>query len=94
MGIHHAAITVGTSASPIAIPETDITTGHTVWLHNHDHQNSHEIYVGDASVSASTGFHLRDTQTLGPISLAKGEQLYAISNQAGGVLLHVLATGV
>lgn len=93
MGVYSININVTTSASPIVIPETDITTGHTVWLHNHEHQSKYQIFIGGPSVSASTGMHIAETQTIGPITLSRGEQLYAIGTQASATL-QVFATGV
>ena len=83
---------VSASATPLVIGDTVTADGMTLWIHNHDHQASHEIYLGDATVSSSTGFHLDATLTIGPIGLAPGEVIYATSSEQDGVALRILAT--
>lgn len=80
------------SATPIALGDSITADGMNVWLHNHDHQQTHDIYIGDASVSASTGMHIVSSGTIGPVGLAPGEVIYAISSEQNGVPLQVFAT--
>lgn len=83
---------VSASATPLVIGDTVTADGMVVWVHNHDHQASHEIYLGDATVTASTGFGVDAETNVGPIGLAPGEVLYAISEEPTGVDVRVLAT--
>lgn len=79
------------SATPIVIGDSITADGMTVWLHNDDGQQSHKIYVGGSGVTINNGVHLFSETTLGPIGLAPGEVLYAISDQVNGADLRVLA---
>jgi hypothetical protein len=90
--IRNLAVNVTTTPVALTIGDVDINDGMTVWIHNHDHGTGHSLYIGDETVSASTGYHLPSTSSVGPIGLAKGEVVYAVSDQAGGVPLRVFAT--
>lgn len=90
--IRNSAFSVATTPVALTIGDSITADGMVLWIHNHDHQNKHEIYLGDANVTASTGFGVGGEETLGPIGLAPGETVYAISEQAGGVPVRVFAT--
>lgn len=49
-----------------------------VCIHNHEHSASKEIYIGNASVTTSTGIHAVATQT-SVLALEPGDELYAIT---------------
>ena len=58
-------------------------------------KNTHaadDLVLGDATVTAGTGFALAFGQTLA-VELAGGEQLYAIRGAAADITVHVLRTG-
>jgi hypothetical protein len=59
-----------------------------VCIHNHEHNQNHEIFVGNASVTTSTGIHAVATQT-SSLPLEPGDELYAITGQASAEI-HVL----
>ena len=71
-----AQITVGTSAVEI-IPAADLHRH--VYLH---HDSNQSIWIGDATVSNSTGFHLHKT-TYHELVLPALSPLYAIADLAG-----------
>jgi hypothetical protein len=50
-----------------------------VLVHNHEHANNHDIYLGGSAVTVSTGLHLLETDTV-EIYLAAGDLLYACAN--------------
>jgi len=74
--VKSAQITVGTSAVEI-IPASDVTRH--VYLH---HDSNQSIWIGDATVSNSTGFHLHKT-TYHELVLPTNSPLYAIADLAG-----------
>lgn len=90
--IRNSAFSIGTSPVALSIGDSITADGMTLWIHNHDHQNKHEVYLGDVNVTASTGFGVGGEATVGPIGLIPGEVIYAISEQAGGVPIRVFAT--
>lgn len=72
-------LTVGTTAVEI-IPAADVTR-HT-YLH---HDSNQSIWIGDATVTSSTGFHLHKT-TYHELVLPAGSPLYAVADLAGQVV--------
>jgi hypothetical protein len=59
-----------------------------VCIHNHEHSQNREIFIGNASVTTSTGIHAVATQT-SMITIEPGDELYAITNNTSAEL-HVL----
>ena len=59
-----------------------------VCIHNHEHNQNREIFIGNASVTTSTGIHAVATQT-SMLQVEPGDQLYAITNEATAII-HVL----
>jgi hypothetical protein len=49
-----------------------------VCIHNHDHNNNKEIFIGGADVTVANGMHAVATQT-GVVQLMPGDELYAIT---------------
>lgn len=80
---------VGTAAVLI-VPADD--NPQQVVLHNHEHANNHEIYLGPDGVIASTGLHLIHSETL-QLTVAPGDKLYAVADGASREL-HVLIRNV
>jgi hypothetical protein len=76
---------VGTAAIMV-VPADD--NPQQVVLHNHEHANNHEIYLGPAGVTAATGLHLIHSETL-QLTVAAGDELYAIADGTDREL-HVL----
>ena len=60
-----------------------------VCIHNHEHAQSKEIFLGNASVTTSNGMHAVSTQT-SIITLPPGDELYAISDENGTVNLRLM----
>jgi len=82
---------VGTSPTLLGVFDSDVNNGLTIWLHAE--AGGHNVYIGDAEVSASTGYDLQKGVAVGPLGLGKGEALYAVSNKAEGVDVRILAIG-
>jgi len=59
-----------------------------VCIHNHEHNQNREIFIGNASVTTSTGIHAVATQT-SMLPVEPGDQLYAITNEDTAII-HVL----
>jgi hypothetical protein len=53
-----------------------------VCIHNHDHNQNKEIFIGGADVTVDNGMHAVATQT-GVVQLMPGDELYAITSQTG-----------
>jgi hypothetical protein len=51
-----------------------------ICIHNHEHNQNHEIYVGGPDVTLANGMHAVATQT-SVIQLLPMDELYAIANQ-------------
>jgi hypothetical protein len=52
-----------------------------VCIHNHEHNQNHEIFIGNSGVTLTNGMHAVATAT-GEVQLLPGDDLYAIANQA------------
>jgi hypothetical protein len=50
-----------------------------VCIHNHEHNQNHEIFVGGPDVTLTNGMHAVATAT-GTVQLLPMDELYAISN--------------
>ena len=66
----------------------DVMSQH-VCIHNHEHSLNKEIFIGNSTVTTSTGIHAVATQT-SMITIGPGDDLWAISDETGTVALHVL----
>jgi hypothetical protein len=53
-----------------------------VCIHNHDHNQNKEIFIGGADVTVDNGMHAVATQT-GMVQLLPGDELFAITAQTG-----------
>jgi hypothetical protein len=51
-----------------------------VCIHNHEHNQNHEIFVGGPDVTLTNGMHAVATAT-GTVQLLPMDELYAIANQ-------------
>ena len=60
-----------------------------ICLHNHEHNQNHEIFVGGPDVTLTNGMHAVATQT-GTLQLLPGDELYAIANQASNIRVLVV----
>jgi hypothetical protein len=50
-----------------------------VLVHNHEHANNHDVYIGGSAVTASTGLHVPETETV-EVFIAAGDLLWACAN--------------
>jgi hypothetical protein len=51
-----------------------------VCIHNHEHNQNHDIFLGNADVTVSNGMHLVATETT-EMQLLPGDDLYAVASQ-------------
>jgi len=51
-----------------------------VCIHNHEHNQNHEIFIGGQDVTLTNGMHAVATAT-GTVQLMPMDELYAIANQ-------------
>jgi hypothetical protein len=65
------------------------TMSQHVCIHNHEHNQNKEIFIGNSTVTTTTGIHAVATQT-SLITIGPGDDLWAISGEDGTVSLHVL----
>jgi hypothetical protein len=65
----------------------DVMSQH-VCIHNHEHSQNSEIFIGNSTVTATTGIHAVATQT-SMITIGAGDDLWAISD-TNGVEIQVL----
>lgn len=91
MTVRNYKYLVGTSPTLLGVFDSDVNNGLTLYLHVE--AGGHNVYLGDAQVTASVGYHLENGVLVGPFGLGKGEALYAISDKLAGVDVRVLATG-
>ena len=52
-----------------------------VCIHNHEHNQNHEIFIGGSDVTLTNGMHAVATAT-GQVQLMPGDELFAIANQS------------
>lgn len=76
-----------TENTPQQIVPPDRMNQH-VCIHNHEHSQNSEIYIGNSSVTTSTGIHAVATQT-SMLTIGPGDDLWAVSD-ANGVEIQVL----
>jgi hypothetical protein len=60
-----------------------------VCIHNHEHNQNHEIYVGGPDVTLANGMHAVATET-GVLQILPGDELFAIANQASNLRILVV----
>jgi hypothetical protein len=60
-----------------------------VCIHNHEHNQNHEIYLGNSGVTLANGMHAVATQT-SIITLGPSDDLYAIANQDANLRIMVV----
>ena len=57
----------------------------TIWVHNAEHAQSDEVFIGNAGVTVNNGMHIHSDETL-KIDLDPGTDLWAISDTEGSIL--------
>ena len=60
-----------------------------VCVHNHEHSNNREIFLGNETVTVTDGMHAVATQT-SIITLQPGDALYAITANSSGANLRIM----
>ena len=59
-----------------------------VIVHNHEHAQNKEIFIGNSGVTTTNGLHARSTETLS-VNIGPGDDLWAVSDD-NNVVIHVL----
>lgn len=93
MAVSTQSFTVTTTRVQIASTADDRQIGPDVWLYGEFHGSSNKIAIGGSDVTLATGIHIYGGDKLGPIRLRNADAIYAISDAAGGVALHVMVVG-
>lgn len=86
MPITSAQYSVGTDALEICSPDRQPLN---IWVHNDGAVPAFDVYLGNGSVTTTTGMRLSSDETI-MMTLDPGDSLHAISNRAQGVAVHVL----
>lgn len=73
---------------PLQIVAPDRMSQH-VCIHNHEHSQNKEIFIGNSTVTTTTGIHSVATQT-SMITIGPSDDLWAVSGEVGTVTIHVL----
>ncbi len=60
-----------------------------VCIHNHEHNQNHEIFIGGPDVTLTNGMHAVATET-GVLQLLPMDELYAIANQDSNLRILVV----
>lgn len=60
-----------------------------VCIHNHEHNQNHEIFVGGSDVTLANGMHAVATET-GQVQLLPGDELFAVANQNANLRILVV----
>ena len=87
MPIQTYAYDLATNVRTLIVPPS--TQPQEVCIHNHEHSQNKEIFVGNSGVTTANGMHAVATQT-SVINLGPGDDLYAISGENGTVNIRVL----
>lgn len=83
MPITQAHYTLGTATATKIVAAQSIPQ--KVLVHNAEHAQSDEVFIGNAAVSASNGLHIHSDETL-EIELDPGSDLWAISDTVGSII--------
>ena len=83
MPITQAHYTLGTAIPTKIVPAQSIPQ--KVFVHNAEHAQSDEVFIGNAAVSTANGLHIHSDETL-KIDLDPGSDLWAISDTEGSIL--------
>jgi hypothetical protein len=89
VAVRATRVTVGTSPTALTGSTTDYHTGQSALIRN---RGSVAVFIGDGSVTTSTGFQLDAGEAI-PADLFEGETPYGIVASSTAVC-HVLETGV
>ena len=73
--------TIGLTRAQIASADN---MPHKVVIHNNNNDSAHTLFLGDDTVTTSTGLHLDGKQTI-TLNVGPNDTLYAVSNHDGTV---------
>ena len=78
MTVQTYAYTLAANVRTLVVPAS-VSVQH-VCIHNHEHNQNHEIFIGGSDVTVDNGMHAVATQT-GQVQLLPGDELFAVSAQ-------------
>jgi hypothetical protein len=79
MTVKTYAYTLASGVRTLVVPAS--TSVQHVCIHNHEHNQNKEIFVGGSDVTVANGMHAVATQT-GQVQLLPGDELYAITSES------------
>jgi hypothetical protein len=77
MPIVTSQVAVGTTRVKIVLPQSG---NQHVIIHDHDHSRNNEVFIGDSTVTITTGLHVPKTETI-QLDLPAGDDLWAIASE-------------
>ena len=77
--------TVGTTAVQIVPPHF---SGQHVCIHNHEHAEANDVFIGGPTVTIGNGIHAQPTLT-SQVTIGPGDELWAVAD-GGSNELHVM----
>jgi hypothetical protein len=84
MPITSTQFSVGTVAIQIVPP---LSQSQHIMVHDHEHDQSNEVFIGGPNVTTSNGMHI-DITTTTPITLGPNDELWAVAD-GGTNSIHV-----
>jgi len=79
MTVQTYGYTLAANVRTLVVPAS-VSVQH-VCIHNHEHNQNHEIFIGGSDVTLTNGMHAVATAT-GQVQLMPGDELFAIANQS------------
>jgi len=86
MPITSSQVSVGTTRVKIVVAQAG---NQQVIVHDHDHNGSNDVFLGDSTVTTTTGLHVPKTETI-QLDVPAGDDLWAIAS-GNSVALHLIA---
>ena len=86
MPITSNQVSVGTTIVKIVVAQAG---NQQVIVHDHDHSGNNDVFIGNSTVTTTTGLHVPKTETI-QLDVPAGDDLWAIASD-NSVALHVIA---
>jgi hypothetical protein len=86
MPITSSQVSVGTTRVKVVVAQAG---NQQVIVHDHDHNGNNDVFIGNSTVTTTTGLHVPKTETI-QLDVPAGDDLWAIAS-GNSVALHVIA---
>jgi hypothetical protein len=86
MPITNSQVSVGTTRIKVVVAQAG---NQQVIVHDHDHSGNNDVFIGNSTVTTTTGLHVPKTETI-QLDIPAGDDLWAIAS-GNSVALHVIA---